>query len=255
MKRTCRIASWIFSINLFFLLAGSLHSAAASAKEDVAAAPIIVIDAGHTKSHPGALGVKGIYELEYNDNLVTKLVKPLADAGMKVILTKQPDQEISLEKRAEIANSNQANLFLSIHHDSAQPVYLEQTKFGNLAAYKTKQPIAGFSIFISGKNPQFKKSEEFAELLGEELLKLGRKPALHHAENIAGENRPLLNERLGIYQFDDLIVLKKTTVPAVLLEVGVIVDEADEKYVSDKDNQQRIVDAISNAIQRFNSTK
>ncbi|WP_197467135.1 N-acetylmuramoyl-L-alanine amidase family protein [Collimonas arenae] len=225
------------------------------AKEDVTTAPIVVIDAGHTKSHPGALGAEGVYEVEYNDNLVAQLVKPLAEVGVKVILTKQPGEEISLERRAEIANIDRANLFLSIHHDSAQPVYLNQTTFNNLPAYKTKQPIAGFSIFISTKNPQFKKSEEFAELLGAELLKLGRKPTLHHAEKIAGENRLLLNPTLGIYQFDDLIVLKKTSVPAVLLEVGVIVDEADEKYVSDKDNQQHIVHAIVNAIQSFNRTE
>ena len=74
---------------------------------------------------------------------------------------------------------------------------------------------------------------------------------MHHAENIPGENRELLNTTMGIYRFDDLIVLKKTNIPAVLLEVGVIVDPDDEKYVSSKDKQKAISQAIVSSVRAY----
>ena len=52
----------------------------------------------------------------------------------------------------------------------------------------------------------------------------GEKPSLYHAEPIAGENRPLLDRRLGVHRFDGLAVLKTATMPAVLVEAGVIVN-------------------------------
>ena len=56
----------------------------------------------------------------------------------------------------------------------------------------------------------------------------GEKPSLYHAEPIAGENRLALDRRLGVHRFDGLAVLKTATMPAVLVEAGVIVNPDDE---------------------------
>jgi N-acetylmuramoyl-L-alanine amidase len=218
----------------------------------------IVLDSGHNPSQPGALGARGIYEVVYNDNLTAQIADALKKAGFSVILTRTPAQEISLDGRAQIANANHADLFLAIHHDSAQPKYVEETTWHNLSAERSKVPLSGYSIYISRLNPCFDQSSRFAEFLGQEMLKLGRPPALYHAEKIPGENRELLNAKLGIYRYDDLIVLKRTTVPAVLIEAGVIIDRNDEKYVSNKHKQKAIVQAIVAAVQeydRFRSEK
>jgi N-acetylmuramoyl-L-alanine amidase len=143
------------------------------------------------------------------------------------------------------------DLFLALHHDSAQLKYLARTEVNGKPAYQTVRPIAGYSIFVSQRNPKFAQSQQFAKLLGQALLGLGRHPTLHHAEPIAGENRELLDAKLGIYKFDDLLVLRRTMVPAVLLEVGVIVDAEDEKYVADNTRQDAVVQAIVDAIERF----
>lgn len=212
---------------------------------------VIVIDPGHTPKQPGALGIKGIHEVTYNDALSAKLAKALQAPGVQVVLTRVPSEEISLDGRAELANARQADLFLALHHDSAQLKYLTKTEVNGTPAYQTVQPIAGYSIFVSQLNPRFAQSQQFAKLLGQELLALGRHPTLHHAEPIAGENRELLDAQLGIYKFDELLVLRKTTVPAVLLEVGVIVDAEDEKYVADNAKQDAIVQAIVAAVDKF----
>ena len=211
----------------------------------------IVIDPGHTPSQGGAVGVRGIREVQYNDRLVSQLVQALTLAGFDVALTRGPTENVSLEARAQYANARQADLFLSIHHDSAQLQYLEKTKAGDLDAYRTTRSIAGYSIFVSQRNPRFAQSYAFAQMLGEEMRKLGRAPTLHHAESIAGESRELLAPDLGIYRFDDLVVLRQTVMPAVLLEAGVIVDPADEGYVSDPGNQARMVHAVVVAVRRY----
>jgi N-acetylmuramoyl-L-alanine amidase len=87
-----------------------------------------------------------------------------------------------------------------------------------------------------------------AEAMGRELLALGRPPTLHHAEAIPGENRPLLDARLGLYRFDDLKVLRLAPCPAVLVELGVLVDEVDEAYVSDPARREALADAMVRAV-------
>lgn len=211
----------------------------------------ILLDPGHTPRQPGALGVRGRYEVAYNDEFISKLAKALRAASFAVELTRQPDESIGLTHRVELANRRRPDIFLSIHHDSAQLTYLRKIRLEHGDAYRTTKQIAGYSIFVSKTNPQFANSLRFAERLGASLIRLGRPPTLHHAEDIAGEHRELLNERLGVYRFDDLVVLAKTTMPAVLLEIGVIVDADDERYVAAEENQDAMCRRIVEALQAY----
>ena len=161
---------------------------------------------------------------------------------------RQSGQEMALGQRPALANRLKADVFLSIHHDSAQLQFLEKKQTENGEVYEATRPIRGYSLFVSGQNPQFRNSYCLAESLGEEILALGCPPTLHHAEAVEGENRPLLHQRLGIYQYDGLAVLRKTAMPAVLLEAGVLVDRTDEAYVSNPHNQQALVEAVTRAL-------
>jgi len=248
-----RSMSVIFWAVLFILLCPPCLRNAGS--EDTSSVkPAVIIDPGHTDKKPGAVSVTGKYEVAYNDHLVSMISDALTGAGFAVIPTRRHHQEITLEERADIANSHNALAFLSIHHDSAQPVYLEFIGKNGNHAYRTRKQISGYSLFVSKKNPAFKKSFLLARLLGEELIKLGRKPALHHAEPIPGEGRTLLDTDLGIYQYDELTVLKGSQIPAVLLEIGVIVDPSDEAYVTKPENQEAIVNVIVVSLCKFRNT-
>lgn len=129
--------------------------------------------------------------------------------------------------------------------------YLEQTSHQGKQAYRTIRPIHGYSLFVSGLNPQYNQSKQLATDIGRALRILGRSPTLHHAEPIEGENRPLLDTANGVYRYDGLAVLKQTEMPAVLLEIGVIVDEQDEAYVSDAANRQKMIEAVVRALQAY----
>jgi N-acetylmuramoyl-L-alanine amidase len=236
---------------IVFVLIGPPSFTDARSDDSTFEKPVVIIDPGHTNKMPGAVSITGKYEVAYNDDLVSMISTALTGAGFVTIPTRNPNQEITLEERANIANSHHALAMLSIHHDSAQLVYLESIEQNGKKTYQTRKPISGYSIFVSKKNREFDRSFIFARLLGEELIKLGRKPTLHHAEPIPGEGRPLLDAELGIYQYDDLVVLKQTKMPAVLLEIGVIVDRSDEAYVTSREHQESMVNAIVVSLREF----
>ena len=109
----------------------------------------------------------------------------------------------------------------------------------------------GYSIFMSNKNAQPLESLGFATTLGRALLKAGLTPSLHHETQ---ENRLVLDREKGIYAFDDLIVLKTATMPAVLLECGVIVNRDEEAKLNDPAYRNRLIEAISSAVENLAMT-
>lgn len=131
----------------------------------------------------------------------------------------------------EIKGTSGKDLFISIHHDSVQPQFLTRQGAG-AKRYACSEKASGFSIFVSRTNQFFAASLAYARKLGEALVAQGLRPTLHHAEPIPGENRLLLDEKLGIYAFDELVVLREADSPAVLLEAGVIVNPQEEKLIA-----------------------
>lgn len=215
------------------------------------ASPLIVLDPGHSPDSAGATSIRGTSEVSYNDRFVAELAPALERAGWQVRITRGPKEDRDLVSRPELANRLHATVFLSIHHDSAQLKYLTEIHAGGVTAYETTEPIEGYSLFVSRENPEFTQSLRLATPLGEQLRSLGRAPNLKHAEKIAGENRPLLNRHLGIYEFDHLAVLRHAKVPAVLLEVGVITDRQDEAYVDDAANRRKMIEKIVLGLDEF----
>jgi N-acetylmuramoyl-L-alanine amidase len=107
------------------------------------------------------------------------------------------------------------------------------------------------SIFVSSRNQFADQSVQFATLLGAELHMRGMTFTTHHAENIRGERRQILDRERGVYRYDQLIVLKNTKAPAVLLEAGVIVNRDEESVLSSPERQKLIGEAALAAAIRF----
>ncbi|MCR5220429.1 MAG: N-acetylmuramoyl-L-alanine amidase, partial [bacterium] len=208
-----------------------------------------MLDPGHTPPAGGALGARGIYEVVYNDRFAAELKVRLERHGWKVMLTRKPDETVTLQERAELANRAGAELFLSIHHDSARPQFISRfVDRHGVEAQRTLEPFRGYSLYVSLLNPRFTDSLRFAKLLGRRILPLGRPPALYHADPVRGENRPLLDARLGVYRYDGLAVLRLTRMSAALLEVGVIPDEVDEAWLENERNRKMMEIAVVRAV-------
>jgi N-acetylmuramoyl-L-alanine amidase len=204
----------------------------------------LLLDPGHSVRSSGALSCTGKSEYRYNLALSAVVERYLAGRGVSVELSHAPGAAISLIDRTR--HSGSSRLFLSLHHDSVQPQFI---------SWRSGRPCsekgAGFSIFVSRKNAQFARSRDYARFLGEALVQRGLRPSTHHQELIPGEGRTPLYPEIGVYLFDDLIVLKSSAAPAVLLEAGVIVNPADERSVASEARQTAIAESIYQAYSRF----
>ena len=217
--------------------------------------PLVALDIGHSINHPGAYSARGVGEYYFNRKIVKALHESLKNSGEVDALIINPEgKPISLRERTRQAARRNAVLFLSVHHDSVQPRYLKEWEVnGKTQLYSDK--FKGFSIFFSRRNPKFAESLQFARLLGVAMVARGFSPTLHHAEQIPGEGRNLVDEDFGLYEFDDLIVLKTAAMPAALLECGVIVNRNEEASLQTPEIQRRIADAAAEAIMQFLRTK
>ncbi|MCA8290921.1 N-acetylmuramoyl-L-alanine amidase family protein [Burkholderia vietnamiensis] len=222
------------------LLAAPLVPGAARAAGPDAPPPsarYIVVDTGHTPAHPGATGASGRVEYRYNLDLSTAVADTLIAHGDRVLRTSADGREIALDQRSTQAPD--ANLFVSIHHDSMQQQFIDAGR---------QREFHGFAVFVSERNPHYAEGLRCAKSIAEHLLAAGERPSLYHAQPIKGENRPLIDPQLGIHRFDDLVVLRTAPIPAVLVEAGVIVNPDEEKRLAQRDTIQRLGAAIAGGI-------
>lgn len=211
---------------------------------------VVALDIGHTPSHPGAISASGIPEYQFNKNVVEKIKARLSTTDSIEPYVVATSDTLTLPARARLASAHHAELFISIHHDSAQDKYLHPwTVNGKTQRYSDE--FSGYGVFFSRKNADPEASLEFATLVGEGMAGQGFPFARHHAERIKGENREIVDAKAGVYRFDDLIVLQTAEMPAVLLECGVIVNRREEKSLLTSARQQQIAEAVTNAMLEY----
>lgn len=242
----------LLSFLLAFLLVQSATAQEAAWKRpEVTGRPLeglrVALDIGHYRLKPGATSARGRSELLFNQATVRTMARVLEGAGAKVVVVNADGTVSSLADRPAIAARAGADCFVSVHHDSVNDKYLRKwTHEGAPRDYCDE--FRGYSVFASSKNPEAEKSRELALRLGAALYETGLRPTLHHAEPIPGENRPLLDERTGVYEFTDLVVLKSATIPAILFECGVIVHREEELLVQDTAYQELLGLALVQAL-------
>lgn len=200
----------------------------------MAAGGRVLLDAGHTPAAPGAHAPDGRLEHDYNRRLTLAVAYELTARAVPVTTVATDGREIALAVRSGVAPD--AVLFVSIHHDSIPQAWIDAGRRGE---------FAGYSLFVSRYNPHPDASLACAGALGERLLAAGEHPSRYHATPIAGENRPLLDSRLGIHRFDELVVLRTARVPAVLIEAGVIANPAEADRLSEPETIGRLAGAIA----------
>jgi N-acetylmuramoyl-L-alanine amidase len=213
----------------------------------------IVVDVGHTAASPGAVSARGVNEYDFNKRLATRVAHKLRDMGFgrTILLVTDGPSRRGLASRVARANESRADLFLSIHHDSV-PDRMEQTwEFeGKKQHYNDQYP--GHSIFVSLDNPNYQSSLLFATIVGKELKARGMQYTPHYTDAVMGSRRRLLvDPEAGVYRYDQLIVLRQTHVPAVLLEAGSIINRNEELLLAGSERQAAIAAAVGTAVDRY----
>jgi N-acetylmuramoyl-L-alanine amidase len=241
-----------------FILVAWLLGAGASVAETPACTPAkfkVVLDVGHTVSSPGAMSARGATEYSFHLKLARRIEQELRDGGFvrTTVLITEGDGRVQLLKRSKHANAIAPDLLLSIHHDSVPQSYLESWTHESVQRSYSDR-FSGFSVFISRDMPKAKASLAFAKLLATELVNREMRFTLHYADTIRSESRVLLDRSLGVYAFDELVVLYKSKVPAVLFEAGLIVNRDEELALASSERQDVIAAAAHAAVVKYCET-
>ena len=248
-----------------FIVLTCFYGTAFSQKKGVGQVKTVVIDAGHGGAKPGAIGKK-CKEKDLTLQMALKLGKLIEDnyPDVTVVYTRKTDVDINLSERARMANKAKADLFLSIHCNSwssSTPTGVETYVMGlsqsraNMEVakkenadilledgYKDNSDYQGFDpnspesyvMFAMYQNAYLDKSLDFAQCIQDQYKK-----------SIKTINR-------GVKQAE-IFVLYKTSMPAVLTEVGFISNPEEEQYMMSEAGQNTIVTCIFNAFVEYKS--
>lgn len=225
---------------------------------------VIVIDPGHGGRDPGTHGAKA-KEKDINLAVALKTGKYISDylKDVKVIYTRTDDTYPGLDERAEVANRHKADIFISIHSNwwsdkrvtGSETYVLGHTMDeANLRVamkensvitfeenYETKyegydpNSVESFIIFSLMQNTYLKQSTEFASLIQQQFKdRVGRKDR-------------------GVRQAG-FLVLWRTTMPSVLVELGYVSNSEEEKFLMSEQGQDYLASAIFRAFRDYKQT-
>lgn len=263
------------SFFIFILFISSLNFAIANQVKTV------FLDSGHTLQHPGTRGFCDTPEVWVNDQVTLKLTRQLQSLGYKVLLSRSlnvQDQNLiqnepgreptsSLRQRVITANNSNADLFISIHHDSIKEE--ELVPYSNfICSNKTasyipmgpsdffkKHYTVGFNTFIhSAPNNtlKFNNSRMISELVGKEFIKMGMPVANFHVPEFEDSCSSCLwvNKNLGVMS-RNLMLVRISNMPSVLIEVTNLRLPEMEKQANDPVFQSNVANSIANAIDSY----
>jgi N-acetylmuramoyl-L-alanine amidase len=213
----------------------------------------VILDVGHTADVAGAKSARAVSEYYFNLRLAKEIEQALIHGGFAkttlMITTAAPRE--GLFQRAERANSRGADLLLSIHHDSVPNAFLEKWEFEG-EEYGFSDRFKGHSLFVSFDNPDRKGSLLFARLLGRQLKDRGLQYTPHYTEPFMGHRqRELVDSMTGVYRYDQLVVLKHSRMPAVLLEAGSVINRDEELLLRSPEHRALITASVTEAIGKF----
>ena len=118
--------------------------------------------------------------------------------------------------------------------------------------YTFSDRFRGHSLFVAAGNRHYATSLVFARMLGRELQTRGLGFTPHYATGLMGPwRRTLVDASVGVYRYDQLIVLRTTRMPAVLLEAGSIVHREEELLLASTERQTLIAESILDAVYHF----
>lgn len=221
----------------------------------------IVIDAGHGGKDPGALGRRS-KEKDVALSIALKTGEYITQhlPEVEVIYTRKSDKFIELHRRAEIANSNNADLFISIHcnaNRSSQPYGSETYVMGlhksqaNLEVAKKENSAIlleeNYRKEYDGFDPNSDEGYISLSLLQNEHLD----QSIKMADLVQEQFRERVGRRDRSVRQAGFLVLYQTTMPGILVETGFLSNPKEERFLTSKKGQIYIASAVFRAFRDY----
>lgn len=220
------------------------------------ALPLVVIDAGHGGKDVGAISVDGGYEKDVTLAIARATADALRRHGkVRVKLTRDDDRFIPLGGRVTIARQARADLFVSIHADSAPNPDARGASVYTLSAVASDAVAARLAArenradIIGGVN-----LGQLAPEVGDIMIDLTRRATTNvsvaFADILQDELSPDVGFRSTFHHFAGFAVLKAPDVPSVLLETGYVSNRDDADRLFSDSGRRRIAAGIARAVER-----
>ena len=218
--------------------------------------PLVVIDAGHGGVDPGAISPQsGLREKDVTLKIARAIRDALLASGrVRVALTRGDDRFLVLRERFGIARRLKADLFISIHCDSAlsdqasgASAYTlsevaSDKEAARLAARENKADvIGGLNMAGAGADVQ----SILIDLTQRETMNA----SAGFARLLGREARPLIPVKPVFHRMASLMVLKAPDMPSILFETGYISNPAEAAFLDSEDGRERIADSVTRAVE------
>ena len=202
----------------------------------------LVIDPGHGGKDPGAIGKKG-KEKNINLSVALKLGNLIKEncKDVNIVYTRQKDTFVALDRRAQIANNAKADLFISIHTNSvAKGKTVRGTETYTLGLHRTEDNLevakkensvilieSDYEQRYAGFNPNSAESYIIFEFLQDKNMEKSVRLATDIQKQFKTTAKRIDK---GVHQAG-FLVLRETTMPGVLVELGYISTPDEERYL------------------------
>ena len=221
----------------------------------------VVIDAGHGGKDPGAVGKKSSEK-----NITLSVAKKTGDyikqncPDVNVIYTRSNDTFVSLLRRAQIANEKNADIFISIHcnaNSSPQPSGVETFVMGehrnaaNLEVAKLENASILYEDNADEDYGSFNPNSPEAYIMLNFFQSEYKNASLTFAEHIQDQLVKRVGRKDRGVQQAGFLVLYKTAMPSVLVEIGFISNQEEENFLCSENGQTYIASAIFRAFRDY----
>lgn len=224
---------------------------------------VVVIDAGHGGKDTGA--TRGGYkEKDINLGVVLALGQLIErnHKDVKVVYTRKSDVFVDLDKRADIANKAKANLFISVHTNStaakstsvsgADTYILGLARSEeNLQVAKRENSVILLEDNYKTKYEGFDPNSPESYIIFEFMTNTFMEQSLQFASFVQSDFRNVAKRvDRGVRQAG-FLVLRKTSAPSVLIELGFINNQSEAQFLSTKSGQQSMARAIYSGFRKY----
>jgi N-acetylmuramoyl-L-alanine amidase len=219
--------------------------------------PLLVIDPGHGGVDSGTVSASGVMEKDIVLAFAKKLQERLERTGkVAVLLTRTDDTFLPLAARVQFGRDHAADLFLSIHADSEHVGSVRGATVYTLSDKASDQEAAALaakenaSDLIAGLDLQ-QEADDVTDILVDLTRRETRNFSASFAGGLVGDlasaTRMIKNPRRSA----GFQVLRAHDVPSVLLEIGYLSNDQDEKLLTSDEWRLRVADAVTQAVLRF----
>ena len=257
------ISKAFFGVVLFLLISSAISSAPEpnkTVKKNVVRT--ICLDAGHGGKDPGCLGSKGAQEGKVTLKIILEVGKRLKDQfpDLKVIYTRDTDEFIELNERANIANRNKSDLFISVHCNAAPNKGAYGTETYTMGLHKTDGNLnvakRENSVILQEKDYQtayngFDPNSPLAHIMMANYQSAFMASSVKFASKVENQFSKVYNRKsFGVKQAGFLVIWR-TAMPSVLIESGFLTNPEEEEYLNSERGQTEVADAIVKAFKQY----